>query len=178
MTNKALHRQPEPAGAVLPKAVGYMRVSTGRQAEQGMSLAEQERQITDCAERSAYQLAEQFCDRGLTGRTETRERFQAMMRYVREPKNGVKAVIVYHSSRLFRNTQLLLQYRSELESLGIRLISATQALPDDHNGKLFLTMLAALDAHASDQNAAQVRDVMRANAEAGYWNGAKPPFGC
>jgi site-specific DNA recombinase len=38
-------------------------------------------------------------------------------------------------------------------------------------------MLAAFDAHASDQNAVQVRDVMTANAEAGYWNGAKPPYG-
>ncbi|PZR86079.1 MAG: hypothetical protein DI537_29360 [Stutzerimonas stutzeri] len=171
------HRFPSEGASSLPKAVAYLRVSTGRQAEQGMSLDEQQRQVSACSELHGYRLAQTFCDRGLTGRTETREQFQAMMRYVRDPANGVNAVVIYHSSRLFRNAQFLLKYYSELESLGIRLISATQPLPEGHNGKLFLTMLAAFDAHASDQNAVQVRDVMTANAEAGYWNGAKPPFG-
>ncbi|MGN6099332.1 MAG: recombinase family protein [Bosea sp. (in: a-proteobacteria)] len=171
------HRSPSDGMSSRQKAVAYLRVSTGRQAEQGMSLPEQQRQVAACAELNAFALAQTFCDRGLTGRTETREQFQAMMRYIRDPANGVGAVVVYHSSRLFRNAQLLLKYHSELESRGIRLISATQALPDGHNGKLLLTMLAAFDAHASDQNAEQVRTVMTANAEAGYWNGAKPPFG-
>lgn len=130
----------------LPKAVAYLRVSTGRQAEQGMSLDEQQRQVSACSELHGYGLAQTFCDRGLTGLTETREKFQAMMRYVRNPANGAKAVVIYHSSRLFRNAQFLLKYYSELESLGIRLISATQPLPAGHNGKLFLTMLAAFDA--------------------------------
>ena len=171
------HRFPTKGTSSLPKAVAYLRVSTGRQAEQCMSLDEQQRQVAACAERHGHALTKTFCDRGLTGRTETREQFQAMMRYVRDPTNGVKAVVIYHSSRLFRNAQYLLKYHSELESLGIRLISATQPLPEGHNGKLFLTMLAAFDAHASDQNSVQVRDVMTANAEAGSWNEAKPPYG-
>ena len=67
---------------------------------------------------------------------------------------------------------------AELASrIGRRDQAAFETLMRRHNGKLFLTMLAAFDAHASDQNAVQVRDVMTANAEAGYWNGAKPPFG-
>ena len=178
MTMKMPDRRLQSDGTpFLPMAVAYLRVSTGRQAEQGMSLDEQQRQVAACAELHGFGLARTFCDRGLTGRIETREQFQAMMRYVRDPAHGVKAVVIYHSSRLFRNAQFLLKYYSELESLGIRLISATQPLPEGHNGKLFLTMLAAFDAHASDQNAVQVRDVMTANAEAGYWNGAKPPFG-
>ena len=178
MTMKMPDRRLQSEGTPsLPKAVAYLRVSTGRQAEQGMSLDEQQRQVSACSELHGYGLAQTFCDRGLTGRTETRDQFQAMMRYVRDPANGVRAVVIYHSSRMFRNAQFLLKYYSELESLGIRLISATQPLPEGHNGKLFLTMLAAFDAHASDQNAVQVRDVMTANAEAGFWNGAKPPYG-
>jgi hypothetical protein len=72
-----------------------------------MSLDEQQRQVSACSELHGYGLAQTFCDRGLTGRTETREQFQAMMRYARDPANGVRAVVIYHSSRMFRNAQFL-----------------------------------------------------------------------
>jgi site-specific DNA recombinase len=70
-----------------------------------------------------------------------------------------------------------LKYRDLFEQVGGRLISATQDIPEGVTGKLMETTLAAFDGHASEINASTVRDMITANAEAGYWNGARAPFG-
>ena len=38
-------------------------------------------------------------------------------------------------------------------------------------------LLSVVDEHASRETAKHVRSTMRANAQAGFWNGAAPPFG-
>lgn len=53
------HRFPSDETPSLPKAVAYLHVSTGRQAEQGMSLDEQQRQVVACAEHHGqYRVSE------------------------------------------------------------------------------------------------------------------------
>jgi site-specific DNA recombinase len=59
----------------------------------------------------------------------------------------------------------------------IRLLSATQDIPEGAAGRLMETLLAAFDGHASEVNSAAVKDMMTANAAAGFWNGARTPFG-
>ena len=97
--------------------------------------------------------------------------------YALDRSNIVDLVVVYNFSRYFRNVSQYLQYRETLKNAGVRLISATQDVPDGATGELIETIFAAFDAHASEVNAETVRDMMIANAEAGYWNGARQPFG-
>ena len=159
------------------RAIGYARVSTRRQASHGTSLAEQSEKVQGYCEARNHELVEFFVDRGLSGRTDQRAKFKEMIAFACDPKNGIRAVVVYNFSRYFRNARMYLHYKHILKAAGVRLLSATQEIPDGAAGELLETILAAFDGHASEVNAEVVRDVMLANAEDGFFNGSSPPFG-
>lgn len=159
------------------RVIGYSRVSTTRQAAHLTSLNEQTEKIQNFCQVRNYELVETFVDRGLSGRTDQRPKFREMVAFACEPKNDIGAVVVYNFSRYFRNPRLYLEYKERLQAAGVKLLSATQDIPDGPAGTLFETILAAFDGHASEVNSEAVRDVMVANAEDGYWNGSSAPFG-
>ena len=159
------------------RAVGYLRVSTSRQAAHETSLEEQKRQIQAAGDTKNREVVRLFVDAGLTGRTDKRPQFRAMIKFACAPENRIKSVIVYNFSRYFRNVEEYLKYKRMLKESGVRLVSATQDIPEGHAGELLETILAAFDAHSSEANAEAVRDVMLANAVDGFWNGSVPPFG-
>ncbi|MGV3575229.1 MAG: recombinase family protein [Devosia sp.] len=159
------------------RALGYARVSTKRQADHQISLADQEKKIdATCVLRDA-DLVEVFVEPGLTARIDRRPELQRMIEFACDPTNQIDLVIVYAFSRFFRNATQYLQYKEQLKQAGVRLISATQDIPDGPHGELMETILAAFDGHQSEVNAGIVRDMMMANAEEGFWNGSTPPFG-
>ncbi len=159
------------------RAVGYCRVSTKRQADHQISLEEQQRKVdATCILRDA-DLVETFIEPGLTARADRRPELKRMLEFACNSSNGIDLVIVYAFSRFFRNVTQYLQYKEQLKQAGVRLISATQDIPEGPHGELMETILAAFDGHQSEVNAGLVRDMMIANAEEGYWNGAAPPFG-
>lgn len=159
------------------RAVGYCRVSTKRQADHQISLEEQEKKIdATCVLRDA-DLVETFIEPGVTARVDRRPELKRMLEFACDPANQIGLVIVYSFSRFFRNVTQYLQYKEKLKQAGVRLISATQDIPEGPHGELMETILAAFDGHQSEVNASVVRDMMMANAEEGYWNGSAPPFG-
>lgn len=171
-------RQTEPKASLTRlRAVGYCRVSTKRQADHQISLEEQDKKIdATCVLRDA-DLVETFVEPGLTARADRRPELKRMLDFACDPANQIDLVIVYAFSRFFRNVTQYLQYKEKLKDAGVRLISATQDIPEGPHGELMETILAAFDGHQSEVNAGIVRDMMMANAEEGYWNGSAPPFG-
>jgi site-specific DNA recombinase len=159
------------------RAVGYLRVSTSRQAAHETSLEEQKRQIQAAGDVKDREVVRLFVDAGLTGRTDKRPQFRAMIQFACAPENAIRYVIVYNFSRYFRNVEEYLKYKRMLKAAGVRLVSASQDIPEGPAGELLETILAAFDAHSSEANAEAVRDIMLANAADGFWNGSKPPFG-
>ncbi len=172
------HDPPVYTGTVHSKrAVGYARVSTSRQAQHELSLSEQQRKIEDYCARGGIDLIDMFVDRGLSGRTIKRPQFKAMIDFLKERSNSINALIVYNSSRLFRDTRQMLDVEHELSAIGVEFLSVEQSFPGGPDGKLLKTISYALDQAQSDRNRAVVMDMMAANAEAGHWNGSTPPFG-
>lgn len=112
------------------RAVGYARVSTRRQAEHEVSLDEQQHKILAYCTLKDAQVIEQFVERGLTGRTDKRPEFQRMVAYVCDPTNAIDLVVVYSFSRFFRNVAQYLHYKHLLKEAGVRLVSATQDIPE------------------------------------------------
>lgn len=159
------------------RAIGYARVSTRRQAAHGTSLSEQSEKIQSYCEARNHEVVEFFVDKGLSGRTDQRAKFKEMIAFACDPKNNIRAVVVYNFSRYFRNARMYLHYKDILKAAGVRLLSATQEIPEGAAGELLETILAAFDGHASEVNAEVVRDTMLANAEDGFFNGSSPPFG-
>lgn len=164
-------------GTANERAIGYIRVSTPRQFSHTTSREEQEKQIRASCEKNNREVVKMFTEKGTTGRNDKRPEFQKMITFACDPANNVKVVSVYSFSRYFRDVGEYLRYKKILNAAGVKLLSATQDIPEGPAGVLMETILAAFDAHASEVNASQVHDVMLANAADGYWNGSTPPFG-
>ena len=158
-------------------AVGYIRVSTKRQAEAGTSLDEQQESIKRGAERNGDAIVQWYIDGGISGRSDRRPEFQRLIADCCSKAKPYRAVYIYNFSRFFRDDFELEAYRRKLEKHGVELISATQQITAGPHARLQRAIICAMDAAASDINAEQVTQVMRRNAEDGFWNGSTPPLG-
>lgn len=158
-------------------AVGYIRVSTKRQAEAGTSLDEQEKGIKRSAEQNGDVITHWYIDGGISGRSDRRPEFQRLIADCCSKASPYSAVYIYNFSRFFRDDFEVEAYRRKLEKHGVELISATQQITPGPHARLQRAIITAMDAAASDINAEQVTQIMRRNAEDGFWNGSVPPLG-
>ncbi len=170
---------PSPADSspILMKAAAYCRVSTRRQAKNELSLAEQESAIAEYAVKNGYEIVQTYVESGVSGTTDRRPELQRLIRDTNAKPSPFSIVLVYNTSRFFRNANEAAAYRLKLAKRNVRVISVTQDFGDGPEGELALQLVSAIDQYSSSINGSQVRLVMTANAEAGFWNGSRPPFG-
>ena len=157
--------------------VGYVRVSTRRQAKHDISLPEQERQIRAHAALRGMTVTHVYVEAGATGRNDRRPALQKMMDDARKPERPFEAVLIWNFSRFFRDDFDFERYRRELDEVGVRLESITQPVSEGPAGNLTRRVTTVVDAYQSEVNAENVKMAMAANAGRGFWNGSKPPFG-
>lgn len=161
----------------IERALGYVRVSTQRQAEGGISLDNQAERLTTHYAQRGVELVDIYRDAGLSGTTDNRPGLQALFEHAMRPGSGITEIGVYSFSRLFRDHYLLEHYRRRLKRAGVRIVAITQDVGQDAEGDLVRSVLSNFDEYQSRQTAKFTRDTMRRNAADGYWNGAIPPFG-
>ena len=159
------------------RALGYVRVSTQRQADGGISLDNQEVQLRAHFARRGVELAGIYTDGGLSGTNDNRPGLQAMFEEAMRPGSGITEIAAYSFSRLFRDHYLLEHYRRKLKRVGVRIVAITQDVGEDAEGDLVRSVLANFDEYQSRQTGKFTQDTMRRNAQAGFWNGAVAPFG-
>ncbi len=159
------------------RAAAYVRVSTRKQADNELSLAEQQEEIRAWAEANGVELVTTFVEEGASGTTDRRPQLQRMVREIGSGALRVDLVLVWSYSRFFRNAEEFAAYKLRLARHGVQLQSVTQDFGTGPHADLILQILTAIDQYASQINAEQVKLVMRANAEQGWWNGSRPPFG-
>ena len=159
------------------RALGYIRVSTQRQVEGGISLDNQEEKLTSHYAQRGVEYVDTYRDGGLSGTNDNRPGLQALFEHALRPASGITEIGVYSFSRLFRDHYLLEHYRRKLKRAGVRLVAITQEVGHDAEGDLVRSVLSNFDEYQSRQTAKFTRDTMRRNAEAGYWNGGLPPIG-
>ncbi len=161
----------------LLRAVGYVRVSTKRQAEHQVSLVEQEKRIRQWCEQQGLELVRVYVEPGASARGDRRRVFQQMIADATSDPKPFDVVLTYNFSRFFRNDFQFEAYRRQLEEAGVDYQSITQQVASGPAGKLTRGVATLVDAYQSDLNAEATRDAMIGNADAGYWNGSLPPFG-
>ena len=159
------------------RALGYVRVSTQRQAEGGISLANQEERLAAHYKHRGVDLVEVHRDGGLSGTNDNRPGLQALFEQALRPGSGITEIGVYSFSRLFRDHYLLEHYRRKLKRAGVRIVAITQEVGHDAEGDLVRSVLSNFDEYQSRQTAKFTQDTMKRNAQAGFWNGAIAPFG-
>ncbi|HEX2951371.1 MAG TPA: recombinase family protein [Armatimonadota bacterium] len=126
----------------IPRAVGYIRVSTASQANEGVSLEAQETRIRAYCLLQNLQLSEVIVDAGESAKSLDRPGVQRLFEMVRQ--HQVQAVIIYKLDRLFRNTQDALNTTQDFEHRGVALCSISEQLDTSTPmGKFFFTITAA-----------------------------------
>lgn len=151
----------------------YIRVSSADQVE-GTSLDTQLRDCQDVAKRAGLASGKVFSDEGESAKTADRPKFLELLDYL--DKHRPPAVIVWKLDRLARSTLDSAMFRSRLQRLGIRLVSATENLTDDPSGRFVADVLSAAAQYDNEIRAQRSKRSMKARAEAGGWVNA-PPLG-
>ena len=108
------------------RAVAYARFSSDLQREE--SIDAQVRAISQYAEQNGYALQKIYADRGISGTTDNREQFQAMISDAKY--NYFDVIIVHKLDRFARNRADSAIYRKELEKYDVRLISVLENFDD------------------------------------------------
>ena len=126
----------------MKKAIGYIRVSTEQQADEGISLAAQRAKITAWCELNDYALVMIYEDAGISGKTVIkRPQLQAALASM---KKGM-ALVVYSLSRLARSTKNCIEIADELKAKNSDLVSLTEKIDTSSAmGEFFFTLIAAL----------------------------------
>jgi DNA invertase Pin-like site-specific DNA recombinase len=133
----------------MQRAIGYVRVSTAGQAEEGASLEAQRAKIQAwCALNDAV-LDMVFEDAGLSGATMTgREGLHAALKAT----NRGMALVTYSISRLARSTRDMLEIAERLDAKGADLVSMTEKIDTTTAaGRMVFKMLAVLADFERDQ---------------------------
>ena len=169
------HSTRDPASAL--RAAVYLRVSTGRQAEQDLSIPDQKAQTKAwCAARGWSVIAE-YVEPGASATDNKRPEFQKMIERACDGENAFDAIVVHSFSRFFRDAFGLEFYVRKLAKHGVRLVSITQELGDDPAQVMMRQVIALFDEYQSKENAKHVIRSMKENARQGFWNGSRPPLG-
>ena len=155
----------------------YLRVSTGRQAENDLSIPDQRRQaLAHCVNRG-WKVAEEFVEPGASATDDKRPEFQRMIDAATGKPPAFDAIVVHSFSRFFRDQYLLEFYVRRLAKNGVKLVSITQELGDDPMSNMIRQIMALFDEYQSKENAKHTLRAMKENARQGFWNGALPPIG-
>jgi DNA invertase Pin-like site-specific DNA recombinase len=142
------------------KAIGYVRVSTDRQAEQGVSLEAQEAKIRAMATVQGAELFEVIVDGGESAKNLNRPGLQRLLALVDSGK--VEAVIVAKLDRLTRSVKDLCGLLELFEKRGVALISVAESLDTaSAAGRLVITIMAAVSQWEREAIGERTRDALR-----------------
>lgn len=125
------------------KLIGYIRVSSMRQAKEGVSLAAQEEKIRGYCRFVGSELVSVEVDRGYSGSRSDRPAFNAVVRRV--VAGEADALIVYAIDRLSRSSFDFLHTVRRLTDAGRGFVSCREQLDSTTpHGRFTLTILAAM----------------------------------
>jgi site-specific DNA recombinase len=132
----------KPRHASRTLAVGYVRVSTLAQAEDGVSLDAQRARIAAWAAQTGRELVGLHADEGVSGARADREGLQAA---IAQAEATGAALVVYSLSRLARSTRHALETAERLERAGADLVSLSEQIDTTSAcGKMIFRVLAVL----------------------------------
>ena len=142
------------------RAIGYIRVSTEDQVQQGVSLAAQRKKIEAWCDLNDHELLALEEDAGISGASaDRRPGLQAALDAACRNK---ATLVVYSLSRLARSTMDALLIAERLEKAGADLVSLSERIDTTSAaGKMVFRMLAVLAEFERDQLAERTKTAMQ-----------------
>lgn len=156
-------------------AIGYIRVSTVGQAEEGVSLNAQQERIQAWCLANGYDLADVHVDAGVSGkRADNRPALQTALE---DACDRGAVLVVYSLSRLARSTKDTLAIAERLDKAGADLASLSERIDTTTAaGKMVFRMLAVLAEFERDLVSERTRGAMDHKRARGERVG-KVPYG-
>jgi DNA invertase Pin-like site-specific DNA recombinase len=154
----------------------YVRVSTDKQAEFGMSLDAQTAELERyCAERN-WDVAETFVDAGFSGKDTDRPAFKRMIQLIKE--RGIDAIAVTKLDRLTRSVRNLCELNEDiLKGFGVNLICTRDGINTFELASSFLMHLLALIGQIERENTSKRVSAAIAHIHDCGGHYGKVPFG-
>jgi len=156
-------------------AIGYARVSTATQCEEGISLEAQEHRIQGWCQANGYQLQQVFVEARSAARADNRPQLQVALSQACQSK---AAFVVYSLSRLARSTKDALLISERLDRAGADLVSLSERIDSTSPmGKMVFRLLAAINEFEKDQLSERTRLAMAHLRQTNRRISAKIPLG-
>jgi site-specific DNA recombinase len=153
----------------------YCRVSSKEQVE-GTSLESQEIACREYATRNQISVAKVFVERGESAKFADRTQLLELMEFCHHRENRVEALLVWKVDRLARNVGDHFHLKARLLKQEVRVISVTEPIDSNPEGKLLETILAGFAQFDNDLRAARTLQGMRRKIKEGIFPW-KPPLG-
>ena len=173
-TAKSTHRRrgadAEPATGT--RAVLYLRVSTSSQVNtdydpEGISIPAQRQACQRKAEQLGVEIVGTYIEPGKTATSiDKRPVFQEMLARIKAD-HDVDYVIVYHFSRIFRNTIDAAITKKELNKCGTRVVSTILDMGDSPESAMVESIIHAVDQYQSQASGADISYKMGEKARRG-----------
>lgn len=166
------------------KLVGYLRVSTDRQAEEGLGLEVQEEAIRRWAKTHGHRVVVWGRDEGVSGSNglDTRVGLPDALDAIRA--NEAEGLVVYRLDRLARDLIVQETLLADLRRMGAQVFSTSRAEddflsddPDDPSRKLIRQVLGAVAEYERSMIALRLRSGRRRKAEKGGFAYGSPAYG-
>ena len=157
----------------MKKAIGYCRVSTTSQVENGISLSAQKSRIKSWAIAHDFQLIKIFVDAGISGKS-TKNR-EGLLDAVELACTESAVLVVFSLSRLSRSTKDTINLAEKLGKSGADLVSLSEEInTTSAAGKMIFRLLAVLNEFERDQISERIRMALRHKKEQGLVCGQVP----
>jgi len=160
-------------------AVSYCRVSSEEQALKDLSIPAQHKALRRWLdERPDHALLHGFVDEGESAYAPADKRpgFCEMISFCR--RNEVNLILVHKLDRFSRNREESILFKSLLRKHGVMVKSITENYdPETPQGFLYEGMIEVINQFYSMNLATETVKGMRENAERGYCNGGRVPYG-
>ena len=157
-------------------AVIYARVSTQRQADDGVSMESQIEQCRVKALALGTEVIEVFRDDGVSGRTDNRPGFQAALAYC--AAHRVSHLVCWSTSRFGRNLEDALKNTNQLREWGTKAAYVHQDIDLETDAGWMLGVMTGMMDEIYSRNVA--RDTLRSMITAsrdGFFVGGRVPYG-
>ena len=156
---------------------GYVRVSTGQQAENGESLSVQKRQIEGYAMQQGWTLESVFVEKGVSGFKPLQDRPQGSK--LLKAVDAGDVIVTPKLDRMFRSALNALDVLKQLQAREVHLhmIDLGGDVTGDGHAKLVFTILSAVAEAERDRIKERISDVKADQKARGRYLGGTVPFG-
>jgi DNA invertase Pin-like site-specific DNA recombinase len=160
----------------LKQYVGFARVSSREQKEEGFSLEVQVGGITAHAERNGGRVIMMFKIAETATKSEERKTFREFLRYVKAHASQLDGVLFYKLDRAARNMFDYIELERLESEYGVRFESVTQPSDNSPSGRLLRRSLAMMASFQTEQQSVDVREGIAKRVEEGLFP-SRAPYG-